>query len=178
MFLSFISVYPLNFNKPGRIKSVHQVFILKNISHLIAYYTRPANHSVDIGMRMPVDPGIDPAVGYQFSVFTGKGAVQHGTSMMRSHCLECRQMGCNHHNMSCRTFFNAFPNKINTVLVHPVEFIHLKQLLAELDLAEVINPFHTEYSSFELIRDHSVLMTKSVSSMLIIQLWHYQRDPY
>lgn len=28
-FLSFISVYPLNFNKPGRIKSVHLVFIFK-----------------------------------------------------------------------------------------------------------------------------------------------------
>ena len=34
--LSFISVCPLNFNKPGRIKSVHQVFILKYISHLVA----------------------------------------------------------------------------------------------------------------------------------------------
>lgn len=66
-------------------------------------------------------------------------------------------MVCNHPNMSCRTFFNAFLNKINTVLVHPVEFFHLQQLLVELDLAEVIHPFHTEYSSFELIRDHSVL---------------------
>lgn len=129
-------------------------------------------------MRMPVDPGIDSAVGYQFSVFTGKGAVLHRTSMMRSHCLECRQMVCNHHNMSCRTFFNAFLNKINTVLVHPVEFFHLQQHLIELDLAEVIHPFHTEYSSSKLIRDHSVLMTKSVSSMLIIQLWHYQLNPY
>ena len=34
--LSFISVCPLNCNKPGRIKSVHQVFIFKNISHLVA----------------------------------------------------------------------------------------------------------------------------------------------
>ena len=74
IFLSFISVYPLNFNKPGWIKSVHLMFILKNISHLVADYTGPANHSVDVGMRMPVDPGIDPAVCYQFSVFTGKGA--------------------------------------------------------------------------------------------------------
>ena len=36
IFLSFISVCPLNFNKLGRIKSIHQVFILKNISHLVA----------------------------------------------------------------------------------------------------------------------------------------------
>ncbi len=79
IFLSFISVYPLNFNKPGWIKSVHLMFILKNISHLVADYTGPANHSVDVGMRMRVDPSIDPAVCYQFSVFTGKGAIQHGT---------------------------------------------------------------------------------------------------
>lgn len=30
------SIYPLNFNKLGRIKSGHQVFIFKNIPHLIA----------------------------------------------------------------------------------------------------------------------------------------------
>ena len=36
IFLSFIYVCSLNFNKLGRIKSVHQVFILKNISHLVA----------------------------------------------------------------------------------------------------------------------------------------------
>ena len=35
IFLSFISICPLNFNKPGWIKSVHQVFILKYISHLV-----------------------------------------------------------------------------------------------------------------------------------------------
>lgn len=140
-FLSFISLCPLNFNKPGWIKSVHQVFILKNISYLVADYTGPSNHSVDVGMRMPVNPCVNPAVGYQFSVFTGKGAVQHGTSMMRSHCLECRQMVCNHHNMSCRTFFNAFLNKINTVLVHPAEFFHLQKFLVKLDLSEVIHAF-------------------------------------
>lgn len=125
IFLSFISVCPLNFNKSGRIKSVHQVFILKNISHLVADYTGPANHSVNVGMRMPVDPSVNPAVGYQFSVFTGKGAVQHGTFMMRSHCLECRQMVCNHHDMGCRALLNAFPDKTDTSLMHPVEFLHL-----------------------------------------------------
>ena len=60
---------PSNGNKLGRIKSVHQVFILKYISHLIADYTGTANHSVNVGVRMPVNPGIDPAVGYQFAVF-------------------------------------------------------------------------------------------------------------
>ena len=35
IFFSFISICPLNFNKPGWIKSVHQVFILKYISHLV-----------------------------------------------------------------------------------------------------------------------------------------------
>lgn len=84
---AIISIYPLNFNKLGRIKSVHQVFILKNISHLIADYTSTANLSVNVGVRMPVNPGIDPAVGNQFSVFTCKDAVQHGTSMVSSsHC--------------------------------------------------------------------------------------------
>lgn len=120
------------------------MFILKNISHLVADYTGPANHSVDVGMRMPVDPGIDPAVCYQFSVFTGKGAVQHGPLMMWSHCLECWQMVCNHHDLGCRALLNAFPDKTDTILVHPVEFIHLQQLPVEPDLAEVIHAFPHE----------------------------------
>lgn len=52
-FLSFISVYPLNFNKYARIKSVHQIFIFKNISHLVADNADATNPSVDIGMRSP-----------------------------------------------------------------------------------------------------------------------------
>ena len=75
IFLSFISVCPLNFNKLGRIKSVQLMFILKNISHLVADYRGISYFHIDVGMRMPVDPGINPDVGYQFSVFTGKGAV-------------------------------------------------------------------------------------------------------
>ena len=63
------SIYPLNFNKLGRIKSVHQVFIFKNIAHLIADYTSTANLNVNVGVRMPVNPCIDPAVCYQFDVF-------------------------------------------------------------------------------------------------------------
>ena len=120
------------------------MFIFKNISHLVADYTGPANHNVNVDMRMPVDPSINPTVGYQFSVFTGKGTVQHGTLMMRSHCLECRQMVCNHHDMGCRTFFNAFPDKTDTILVHPLEFIHLQQFPVELDLTEVIHAFPHE----------------------------------
>ena len=101
------------------------MFILKNISHLVTDYRGIPYFYIDISMRMPVDPGINPTVSYQFSVFTGKGTVQHGTLMMRSHCLECRQMVCNHNDMGRRTFFNAFLDKTNTILVHPVEFIHL-----------------------------------------------------
>lgn len=63
------SICPLYFNKLGRIKSVHQVFIFKNIAHLIADYTGTANLSVNVGVRMPVNPCIDPAVCYQFAVF-------------------------------------------------------------------------------------------------------------
>ena len=139
-----ISIYPLNFNKLGRIKSVHQVFIFKNIAHLIADYTSTANLSVNVGVRMPVNPGIDPAVGNQFSVFTRKAAVQHGTSMIRSHHLKCRQMMCNHDNMGCSAFLDAFSDKTDTRLVHPVEVIHLKQLPIELYLAEVIHAFPHE----------------------------------
>ena len=143
---------PLNFNELGRIKSVHQVFIFKNISHLIADYTGTANLNVNVGVRMPVNPGINPAVGNQVSVFTGKGAVQHGTSMIRSHYLKCRQMMCNHDNMGRSAFLDAFSDKTNTRLVHQVEVIHLKQLLAELYLAEVIYAFRTKHLSFWSIR--------------------------
>ena len=75
--LSFIYVYPLNFNKFGRIKSIHQVFILKNISHLGVDYMGTANHEVSVGMRMLINPSIDSTVGNQISIFAGKGTVQH-----------------------------------------------------------------------------------------------------
>ena len=144
IFLSFISVCPLKFNKLGRIKSVHQVFILKHISHLVADYTCTTNHCVDVGMRMPLNPGIDPAAGNQVSVLTGKGAVQYGTLMMRCHYLECRQMVCNHNDMCRRTLFDTFPDKADAGIMHPVEFLHLQQLPVELDLAEVIHAFPHE----------------------------------
>ena len=111
---------------------------------MVANYTGPSNHSVNVGMRIPVDPSVNPAVGYQFSVFTGKGTVQHRTFMMRSHYLECRQVVRNHHDMGCRALLNAFPNKADTSLMHPVEFIHLQQLPVELDLSEVIHAFPHE----------------------------------
>lgn len=60
---------PLNFNKLGRIKFVHHVFIFKYISHWIADYTSTANLSVNVGVRMPVNPSVDPAIGNQVSVF-------------------------------------------------------------------------------------------------------------
>ena len=144
VFLSYISVCPLNFNKLARIKSVHQVFIFKNISHLVTDYTGSANHSADIGMRMPVNPGINPAVSYQFSIFTGKCAVQHGTPMMLSRYLKCRQVMRNHHDMGCRNLLDTFLNKVNTGLVHPVEFLHLQQLPIELNLSEIIHAFPHE----------------------------------
>lgn len=93
---------------------------------MVADYTGSTNHSVDVSMRMSVNPGINPAVGYQFSVFTGKSAVQHRTLMMLSHYLECRQMVRNHHDMCSPTLFNAFPDKTNAGLKHPVEFFHLQ----------------------------------------------------
>jgi len=70
-----LCVCSLNFNKLARIKFVHQVFIFKNISHLVADYMSAANLSVDVGMRMPVNLCIDPTVGNQISVFTGKCTV-------------------------------------------------------------------------------------------------------
>ena len=101
-------------------------------------------YPICVGMRMPVNPSINPAIGNKFPVFTGKGTVQHGTLMMRSHYLECRQMVCNHNDMDRRALLDAFPYKVDTSLVHPVEFLHLQQLPVELDLAEIIHAFPHE----------------------------------
>lgn len=140
----FIFAYSYNFKKLSRIETVLPVFIFKNISHLIADYTGSAKHSVNVGMRMPVDPGINLAVGYQLSVFTGKGAVQYGTLMMQSNYLECRQVMCNHHDMGGCTLLDAFPDKLNTSLVHQVELLRLQQHSVEPDLTEVVHAFPHE----------------------------------
>ena len=50
-------------------------------------------------------------------------------------------MMCDHHNMVCCALFDVFPNKVNTDLVHLVEFLHLQQLPAELNLTEVVHTF-------------------------------------
>lgn len=165
----FISAYSYNFKKLSRIEIVHPVFIFKNISHPIADYIGSTKHSVNIGMRMPVDPGINPAVGYQFSVFTGKGAVQYGTLMMRSHYLECRQVMCNHHDMGSRTLFNAFRIKLIQVSCIRLSSSICSSFPSNLICRKSFIPFHSKYSSFRLIRDHSVLRTKSVSPIRTTQ---------
>ena len=64
--------------------------------------------------------------------------------MMLSRYLKCRQVMRNHHDMGCRTFLDTFLNKVNTGLVHPVEFLHLQQLPIELNLSEIIHAFPHE----------------------------------
>ena len=51
---------------------------------------------------------------------------------------EGRQVVCNHHNISCYTLLNVFPDKVDTGIMHSVELLHLQQLSIELDLTEVI----------------------------------------
>lgn len=34
-------------------------------------------------------------------------------------------MMSNHHNMTSRALFDTFPDKINTGLMHPIEFLYL-----------------------------------------------------
>lgn len=63
---------------------------------------------------------------------------------MWNHCLECRQMVCNHHNMGRRTLLDAFPDKVDTGLVHPVELLHPQQLSVAHNLTEVIHAFPHE----------------------------------
>ncbi len=64
------------------------MLVFKYISHLVADQFCIPDFCVDIGMRMSVNPCIDPAAGYQVSVFTGKGTVQHGIFMLRSNNLQ------------------------------------------------------------------------------------------
>lgn len=97
IFLSFISVCSLNFNKLARIKSVHQVFILKYISYLVADYEGTANLSINIGMRMPVNPGIDPAADNQVSVFAGNLASLISYNQ-KTHCPLSFSNMCRHIN--------------------------------------------------------------------------------
>ena len=95
-------------------------------------------------MQMSGNLCINLTVSNQISVFADKGAVQHEILMMRSHYLKCRQMVCNRHDMGYCTLLDAFPNKVDTGLIHPVEHLSLQQRLAKLDLAEIIHAFPHE----------------------------------
>lgn len=84
------------------------MLIFKCISHLVANHFCTPDFCVDIGMRMSVNPSIDPAVTDQVSVFTGKGTVQYGTFMLRSNNLQSRQVVSHDHYVFCRTFGKTF----------------------------------------------------------------------
>ena len=68
------------------------MLVFKYISHLVANHFCTPDFCVDIGMRMSVNPCIDPACHDQVSVFTGKGTVQYGIFMLRSNNLQSRQV--------------------------------------------------------------------------------------
>ena len=53
--LSYLNVLP-------RLETVVQVPIMEGVPHLIENDSRIACHSVDVGMRMSIDPNIYPAV--------------------------------------------------------------------------------------------------------------------
>ena len=53
--LSYLNVLP-------RLETVVQVPIMEGVPHLIENDSRIACHSVDVGMRMSIDPSIYPAV--------------------------------------------------------------------------------------------------------------------
>lgn len=95
-------------------------------------------------MRMHINSDIDSTVSNQISVFADKGTVQHGIHMLRSNHPNGRLVVCKHHNMGGYTFLDAFQDKLNTGLVHPVELLRLQQLPVELDQPEVVHAFPHE----------------------------------
>lgn len=50
----------------------------------------------------------------------------------------------NHHNMGRRTLLDAFPDKVDAGLMHPVELLRPQQLSVAYNLTEVIHAFPHE----------------------------------
>ncbi len=51
------------------------MFIVVYISHLVTYDLCIAYHGVNVGMRVPINPGINATVGNIVSLFCSKGSV-------------------------------------------------------------------------------------------------------
>ena len=74
---------------------------------------------------MSINPNIYPTVGNPITIFASKCTIQYGVLVLWINHLQSRQMMSNHHNMTSRALFDTFPDKINTGLMHPIEFLYL-----------------------------------------------------
>lgn len=66
----------INYKELARLKAIGYMFIMKGISHLVTNNLSSVYLRIDVGMRMPVNPNIDAAVGYKFTKLRGKCTIQ------------------------------------------------------------------------------------------------------
>lgn len=80
------------------------MFILKYIPHLIAYYLCPTDLSINICMRVSINPRIYLIICYQPFILGCKCTIQDRTFMLWGNNLKSRQMMSHNHNMFCSAF--------------------------------------------------------------------------
>ena len=64
-------------------KTIGDMFILTNISHLIANDPCAIYLSIDVGVRVPINPSVNATVSYKFAQISSKCTIQNRTLMMR-----------------------------------------------------------------------------------------------
>ena len=134
----------INYKELARLKAIGYMFIMKGISHLVTNNLSSVYLRIDVGMRMPVNPNIDAAVGYKFTKLRGKCTIQNGTFVMRCNYLQRRKVMRYYHNVFRCALCQAAFDGIQAEGVHLVEFLCLKQLPLIHYLPKVIHAFPNE----------------------------------
>lgn len=128
----------------ARLKAIGYMFILKDISHLVTNDLSSVYLRIDVGMRMAINPGVNVAVGYEFTQLCGKCTVQDRTFVMWCNYLQRRKMVRHYHNMLSGAFCQTAFDEIQAEGMHLVELLCLKQLPLIHYLPKVIHAFPNE----------------------------------
>lgn len=117
------------------------MFVFKNIPHLIANDLCSVYLSINVGMRMPINPCVNATVGNKPTQFSCKSTIQHRTLMVRGDDLQCWKMMSHRHNVFRSTFCQTLFDKIQTETVHLIEFLCLEQFAIIHYLPKIVHTF-------------------------------------
>ena len=128
------------------LKSVPQVLVVIDVAQLVAHDSRIASHSVDVRMRMAVDPHINATVSNEITEFRGESPIQHRAFVLSGHHRQRWQMMRDHNDVLGRTLLDSLLQELETFLVLQIEVIGREAMSIIHNLSEVVHsPMHMKH---------------------------------